>query len=291
MSTTTQRPTRPVAVWAIVGAGTTLVLGLWAFFTLDVDWTRLADVPSRTYDLIRLMVTDLSWDDLGTCIEAMWDSIAIAWLGTLVAAVFAIPLAFVAAENLVPRWVAFAVRQVLNVLRAIPEIILVLAFLPIFGFSSTAGIVAIGIGSIGTLGKLCSDVIEGIDRGPIEAVDATGASPLQRLRWAVLPQALPEIASFVLYRFEINIRVSTILGAVGAGGIGQVVNDAFRVAIPKDFGLAGMALIVMILATIAVDAISGRIRRRILAGPGRRAVEPDLSPEQKAELLVDTFGA
>lgn len=287
---TAPRPVRPVAVWAIVGATATLVLGLWAFLTLDLKWSRLADVPSRTYDVVRLMVTDLEWDDLGKCVEAMWDSIAIAWLGTIVAAVFAIPLAFVAAENLVPPWVALAVRQVLNVLRAIPEIILVLALLPVFGFSSTAGILAIGIGSIGTLGKLCSDVIEGVDRGPIEAADAAGASALQRLRWGVLPQALPEVASFVLYRFEINIRVSTILGAVGAGGIGQIVNDAFRVAIPKDFGLAGMALIVLILATIAVDAISGRIRRRLVAGPGRRSEGTDITPAQKAELLVDGFG-
>src|SRR5690606_37473045 len=112
----------------------------------------------------------------------------------------------------------------------------------------------------------CSDVIEGIDRGPIEAVDAVGASALQRLRWGVLPQAAPEVASFILYRFEINIRVSTILGAVGAGGIGQIVNDSLRVAIPKDFGLTGMALGVMIVVTIMVDAISGRVRRRILAG-------------------------
>ena len=88
-----------------------------------------------------------------------------------------------------------------------------------------------------------------------------------RLRWSVIPQAFPEIASFVLYRFEINIRVSTVLGAVGAGGIGQVVDDALTTAIPKDWGLAGMALIIVIVATVAVDTVSGAVRRRILAGP------------------------
>jgi phosphonate transport system permease protein len=284
-----ERPKRPVPVGIIVTTVVVAALGLWAFLALDVKWSRLADVPQRTWDVIRLMAEQLSWDDLGTCLEAMWDSIAIAWLGTLVAAVFAIPLAFVAAENLVPHWVALIVRQVLNILRAIPEIILVLALLPMLGFSPSAGILAVGIGSIGTLGKLCSDVLEGIDRGPVEAVDAAGASTLQRLRWGVLPQSAPEIASFVLYRFEINIRVSTILGAVGAGGIGQVVNDAFRVAIPKDFGLAGMALIVMVVITIAVDAISGRVRRRLLAGPGGRP--EDLTGEQKATALTGTFQA
>ena len=264
------RPSLSVTLAVVV------VLALWAAIGLDAKWERLADVPSGMWTVLRLMFTNLSWDDLGECLRAMWDSIAIAWLGTLVAAVFAIPLGFVAAENLVPRWVSFLVRQVLNVLRAIPEIILVLVMLPVLGLSKTAGILAIGIGSIGTLGKLCADVIEGIDSGPIEAADAVGATQLQRLRWAVVPQSMPEIASFVLYRFEINIRVSTILGAVGAGGIGQIVNDALRVALPPDYGLAGMALIVVIVGTIAVDTISGAVRRRILAGPGvgRRSHRP-----------------
>lgn len=283
----TPRPTKPRATWAWVSAAAVAALALWAISTLPIKWGRLTEVPRRLADVVRLMADQFSWDDLGKCIEAMWDSIAIAWLGTLLAAVFAVPLALAAAENLVPQWVSVAVRQVLNVLRAIPEIILVLVFLPVFGFSPTAGILAIGIGSIGTLAKLCSDVIEGIDRGPIEATDAVGASALQRLRWGVLPQAAPEVASFVLYRFEINIRVSTILGAVGAGGIGQVVNDAFRVAIPKDFGLAAMALAVMIVVTIGVDEISGRVRRRILAGPGG-APSTDVNPDLKAALVADT---
>jgi phosphonate transport system permease protein len=228
------------------------------------------------------MVTSMTRDDLGTCVEAMWDSIAIAWVGTLVAAIIAVPLAFIAAENLVPRWLAFAVRQVLNVLRAVPEIILVMAFIPIFGLTKNAGILAIGIGSIGTLGKLCAETIEGIDAGPIEAADSTGATRLQRLRWAVIPQSMPEIASFVLYRFEINIRVSTILGAVGAGGIGQVVDDALTTAVPRDWGLAGLALTIVVIATVVVDMISGAVRRRILAGPDRRqhlAEEPTIVAE------------
>ena len=278
---------RPERQW---WAWTTLVavaaMGCWAILGLDARWGRLPSAPGDLYTVLELMARDLSWHDVGTCVEAMWDSIAIAWLGTLIAAVFAIPMAFVAAENLVPRWAAFAVRQVLNVLRAIPEIILVMAFIPIFGLSKTAGIVAIGIGSIGTLGKLCAETIEGIDTGPIEAADATGASRLQRLRWGVIPQSMPEIASFVLYRFEINIRVSTILGAVGAGGIGQVVDDALTTAVPRDWGLAGFALIIVVIATVVVDYVSGAVRRRILAGPDRAPIE-DIAdkPTIVAEML------
>ena len=123
---------------------------------------------------------------------------------------------------------------------------------------------AIAIGSVGTLGKLCSEIIEGIDRGPIEAADSVGATQLQRLRWAVVPQTMPEIASFVLYRFEINIRVSSMLGVLGVGGIGQILSEGLRF---KEWGLAGMALIVVVVTTILIDTLSGAVRRRIVAGP------------------------
>ena len=263
------RPRREPQSWRWIVVVSVVALAFWSVVGLDARWGRLPSAPGDLFTVFRLMVTNLTWDDVRVCVEAMWDSIAIAWVGTLVAAVVAIPLAFVAAENLVPRWAAFAIRQVLNVLRAIPEIILVMAFIPIFGLTKNAGILAIGIGSIGTLGKLCAETIEGIDRGPIEAVDSTGANRLQRLRWAVIPQSMPEIASFILYRFEINIRVSTILGAVGAGGIGQVVDDALTTAVPRNWGLAGLALITVVIATVAIDALSGAVRRRILAGPER----------------------
>lgn len=267
MTNSTVWPQRERQWWAWIGAVAVAALACWSALGLDARWGRLPSAPADLYTLGRLMVTNLTWNDLETCLEAMWDSIAIAWVGTLVAAVVAVPFAFVAAENLVPRWLSFGIRQIFNVLRAIPEIILVMAFIPIFGLTPTAGILAVGIGSIGTLGKLCAESIEGIDAGPIEAVDATGATRMQRLRWAVIPQSMPDIASFVLYRFEINIRVSTILGAVGAGGIGQVVDDALTTAVPRDWGLAGLALIVVVLATVVVDFISGAVRRRILAGP------------------------
>jgi phosphonate transport system permease protein len=146
--------------------------------------------------------------------------------------------------------------------------------IPVLGLTTSAGIMAIAIGSVGTLGKLCSEVIEGIDSGPIEAADSVGATQAQRLRWAVLPQSMPEIVSFVLYRFEINIRVSSVVGVLGVGGIGQVLNDSLRF---REYGLAGMALIVVVVTTMLVDAVSGAVRRRILAGPsGDTTLAPDL---------------
>lgn len=279
-----QRPRRPpdVAVW--VAALVALALIVWSVVGLDAKWVRLLEAPGDLYTVFRLMFTQMSWSDLGRCVRAMWDSVAMAWLGTLIAALFAVPLGFLAAENLVPRWFSFALRQVFNVLRAIPELILVLAVIPVLGLTKSAGVLAVAIGSIGTLGKLCSEVIEGVELGPIEAADSVGASQIQRVRWAVLPQAIPEIASFVLYRFEINIRVSSVLGVLGVGGIGQILATNLRF---KEWGVAGLALIVVVVATIAIDLVSGTVRRRILTGPrtGRDRATAD-DPMVAAELMT-----
>lgn len=264
-------PDRPVdrLRWVLTSLAVALVL--WSAIGLDAQWSRLLDAPADFYDLGTLMFGDMAWDELGRLVDAMWESISIAWLGTMIATVFAVPLAFLAAENLVGRPVAWFVRQVLNLLRAIPEVILALIFIPVFGLSPMAGVLAIAVGSIGTLGKLFYEIIEGIRPGPIEAADAVGAGRLQRLRWGVLPQVTPELASFVLYRFEVNIRASAVLGIVGAGGIGGVVQQSILF---KDFGVAGLGLIVVIVGTIAVDTVSGAVRRRIIAGAPRGAVEP-----------------
>ena len=281
-ATRTNRPARPfnVAKWTTLGIWAALVV--WSIYGLGAKWSRLLEAPRDLYRLFELMFTNLSWSDLGECLRAMWDSIAMAWLGTLIAAVVAVPLGFLAAENLVPRWFSFVVRQLFNVLRAVPELILVLALIPVLGLTESAGVLAIAIGSVGTLGKLCSEIVEGVDRGPIEAADSVGASQLQRLRWAVAPQTMPEIASFVLYRFEINIRVSSVLGVLGVGGIGQILSESLRF---KEWGLAGMALLVVVGTTILIDTVSGAVRRRIVAGPSGLTTSPD-EPATAAELLV-----
>ena len=244
-----------------------VVLFGWSAISVDLKWGRLLTAPADMWRLFRVMFGDLPWDQLGKFSGLMWDSIAMAWVGTLLAAIFAVPLSFLAAENLVGRPIAWVTRQVFNILRAVPEVILALLFIPIFGLSPMAGVLAIGVGSIGSLGKLFYEIIENIQREPIEAADAVGASAVQRLRWGVIPQVAPELTSFLLYRFEINIRASSVLGIVGAGGIGGALADAIRF---KEYGPAGLLLIVVIVGTIAVDTVSGAIRKRIVAG---RAVD------------------
>jgi len=273
-------PSRTRDTFRIVLTTVFVVLFGLSLISVDLEWSRFLDAPADMYRLFEVMISDLPWDRLGEMIGLMWDSIAMAWMGTLIAAVFAVPLSFIAVENLADRRLTSVTRQVFNILRAVPEVILALLFIPVFGSSPMAGVLAIGIGSIGSLGKLCYEIIENIQPGPIEAADAVGASGVQRLRWGALPQVAPELMSFLLYRFEINIRASAVLGIVGAGGIGGALADAIRF---KEFGQAGLALIVVVVGTITVDTISGAIRRRIVAG---RSIEIG----DAARYAVDTGG-
>ena len=265
------RPEKPMEVFRWMVTGALLVLFTWGM-TADIRFSRLLGAPAEFATMVRLMFRDPAWGVIPHLLGSMWESISIAWLGTLIATVFSIPLSFLAAENLVGRPVAWVTRQVFNVLRAIPELILAVAFIPVFGLTPTTGVIAIAVGSIGTLGKLCYEVVEGLDDGPIEAAEAVGSNSLQRLRWGVVPQVLPELTSFALYRFEVNIRASAVMGVVGAGGIGTDLSQYV------DFGewdRAGLALLVVIGATILVDSISGRIRRRIVAGPDGTVADED----------------
>jgi phosphonate transport system permease protein len=217
----------------------------------------------------------------------MIESLEIAWVGTILGAIISLPLGFFGAKNISSGLISNVIRQLLNAIRAFPEIVLAIAiFIPIAGLGPVAGALAIGLHSVGTLGKLTAEVIEGIDPGPVEAARASGGRSLQVQRWGVLPQVLPEIIAFWLYRFEINIRAGAILGAVGAGGIGFSLQQTL---VFKRFPLAGTAIIVVVVATILVDMASGWVRRRIIEGAGAKRVsgepieEPSLAGAGVAE--------
>ncbi|MBA2337389.1 MAG: phosphonate ABC transporter, permease protein PhnE [Acidimicrobiia bacterium] len=264
---------------ALLGVGVLVVL---AFFTVDVEIDRLADLPSGLGLIFYNMFVEegLDWGSLPDGLLLMVESIQIAWLGTLIGAVLSLPLAFLGAHNITSGGISNVVRQILNAIRAVPEIILAaIVFIPMVGLGPYAGTLAIGIHSIGTLGKLSAEVIEGVDPGPVEAARAAGAGALQVQRWGVLPQVMPEIVAFWLYRFEINIRAAAILGVVGAGGIGEALQQAL---VFGRYPRAGMLILVVIVVTILVDGVSGAARRRIIEGSGARRFsgepieEPDL---------------
>jgi phosphonate transport system permease protein len=248
----------------------------WSLVSIDIRYERLVDFPTGLWLVIYKMYfehgPDLGY--LGISLEFMLDSIWIAWIGTIIGAIFSLPIGFIAAKNVSSGLISNVMRQFLNAIRAFPELVLAVAiFVPIAGLGPVAGALAIGVHSIGTLGKLTAEVIEGIDPGPVEAARAAGGRWAQIQRWGTLPQVLPEVVAFWLYRFEINIRAAAILGIVGAGGIGFIMEQTLRFG---RFPKAGMALLVVIIATIAVDVVSGWVRRRIIEGSDRKAVAAEV---------------
>lgn len=275
-----QRPTPPSKVQKTISliAGAAIVVA--SVLLVDANWDRLPEVPAALTGYVDLMARGVLQDPTVepysaywvTAVELMLESLYMAWVGTLIGAMISFPLAFLAAENVSPKPVVFVTRQLLNAIRAVPELIFAIAImLPIFGLGPLAGAFALGVGSIGTLGKLTSEVIEGIDPGPVEAARASGARPLQVLRSSVLPQALPEAIAFWLYRFEINIRAGAVLGVLGAGGIGSILSQLFE---RRLWDRIGITLLVVILVTIMVDQISARVRSRVIQGPGGDVARP-----------------
>jgi phosphonate transport system permease protein len=280
-----QRPQRPSTTKRNLWIAGAAALFLWAAITVNVDITDLASLPSGLWLILtRMFPPDVEY--LDNAVAAMIESIQMAWLGTIIGAVLSLPLGFLGAKNVSSPLVSNIMRQILNAIRAFPELILAIAiFIPIAGLGPVAGTLAIGVHSAGTLGKLTAEAIEGIDDGPVEAARAVGGRGLQVQRWGVLPQVLPELIGFWLYRFEINIRASAVLGVVGAGGIGFLLQQTI---VFGRWPQAGMAIIVVVVATIIVDTISGGIRRRIIVGSEAKPVaEVDLM----AKADIDTAGA
>ena len=264
----------------------------WAVVTLNVDLGKVLALPGGVANVFYRMYLESGpdWSYLPKAMGYMVQSLEMAWFGTVVGAILSLPLGFFGAKNVSSGPVSNVMRQLLNGIRAFPELVLaVVIFIPIAGLGPVAGALALGLHSVGTLGKLTAEVVEGIDPGPVEAARATGARSLQVQRWGVLPQVMPEIVAFWLYRFEINIRASAILGAVGAGGIGFAVQQA---VVFRHYDLAGTALLVVVVVTIAVDTVSGWLRRRIISGAGARVrgeiVEQpelaDVDPHDRAHL-------
>jgi phosphonate transport system permease protein len=275
-ATPSARPARPSHAKRNLALLFALLLVAWSVVSIDIKYERLADLPGGLWLVVYKMFfehgPDLGYLDVS--LEHMLQSIWIAWVGTIIGALLSLPIGFIAAKNVSSGLVSNVMRQLLNGIRAFPELVLAVAiFIPIAGLGPVAGALAIGIHSIGTLGKLTAEVVEGIDPGPVEAARAAGGRWAQLQRWGVLPQVLPEIVAFWLYRFEINIRSAAVLGVVGAGGIGFIIQQTI---VFGRFPRAGMALLVVIVATILVDTVSGWVRRRIIEGADQRIAQSEV---------------
>ena len=188
-------------------------------------------------------------------------------MGTLTAALLAFPVGFLAAKNVIPNVFAhFAVRRVLDVFRGVDVLIWALIFINVVGLGPFAGILAIAASDFGSFGKLFSEAIETADKKPVDGVVSAGGSQLHALRFALIPQVIPVIASQVLYYFESNTRSATIIGIVGAGGIGLHLAEQIRVL---EWNVVAFLVLMILVAVAVIDWLSSRLRFAII---GRTAV-------------------
>jgi phosphonate transport system permease protein len=182
-----------------------------------------------------------------------------AW-GTALAIVCSVPLALLASANITPWWVHQPVRRLLDACRAINEMLFALLFVVAVGLGPFAGVLALWVHTTGVLAKLFSEAVEAIDPQPVEGIRATGAHPLAEIAYGVIPQVMPLWISYALYRFESNVRSASVVGMVGAGGIGMVLWDVIR---GFQYAQTAAVLIMLVVAVSAIDLVSSRLRKLV----------------------------
>jgi phosphonate transport system permease protein len=244
---------------AALGLAVLAIYG-WFLAATEVSLPRfLRGIPWMADFVRRMVPPDLSV--LSSAVVGALQTLQIAVVGTTVAALLALPLGFLSARNVAPASLFSPARALLNFFRSIDTMVYALFFVASVGLGPFPGVLAVVAYTVMTLAKLYSEAIEGIEPGPVEAIAATGASRLQVLRFGVLPQVLPLFASYILYRLETNIRAATILGFVGAGGIGFYIQTYLRMI---NYPAASAVLLVLVAMVMGVDFASSRLRARIV---------------------------
>jgi phosphonate transport system permease protein len=234
---------------------------MWLF-----DFVRIfTDLP-RVWVIVRLMVdwTGFAEWDHAQLWQSMLETIAMAYLGTMLAVVVAVPLGFLGARNVIPQPVfRFVTRRLFDGLRGLDQLIWALVFVRAMGLGPIAGILAIAVAETGVLAKLFSEAIETIDRKQVEGITSVGAGFVARLRFAILPQVLPVMISQALYQIESNSREATILGLVGAGGIGLRLSERIQI---NAWDQVAYIILLILLSVAAIDTVSRYLRMRLI-GP------------------------
>lgn len=196
--------------------------------------------------------------DWQTYLDEMLVTVQIALWGTALAVFMAVPLGLLCSANIVPVWVYQPARRIMDACRAINEMVFAMLFIVAVGLGPFAGVLAIWIHTMGVLAKLFAEAVEAIDPRPVEGVRATGAGPIEEIVYGVIPQVLPLWLSFALYRFESNVRSASVVGIVGAGGIGTVLWEIIR---SFQYAQTCAVMIIIILFVVAIDVISAQIRK------------------------------
>ena len=244
--------------WALM-AGAIVYLAL-AFGSLEINWQRVVEgIPRALRFVAAFLPPDFvsRWDDIR---EGLLESLTMTLTSTVVGIVISVPIGIGAARNVAPAWVYYVCRSIIAVSRSFQEVIVAILFVALFGFGPFAGFLTLSFATIGFLSKLLAEDIEDIDPGQAEAVRATGASWLQWLNYGVQPQVMPRLIGLSLYRLDINFRESSVIGIVGAGGIGATLNTAID---RYEFDSAAAILLIVIGIVMFAEYTSSWIRGKV----------------------------
>lgn len=256
---TTRSELMVFAAWVL-----TLAFVSWVFqvMTKDTIWAFVTDAPAQMQDIGSRMMPP-AWGFVSELWWPLWETINTATLGTLIGLVMAVPVAFLAARNTTPSTTFVRPLALLLIVssRSINSLIWALLLVAILGPGVLAGVLAIALRSIGFIGKLLYEAIEEIDAAQVEAIEATGASSAQTMAWGVVPQVAPTLAGISVFRWDINIRESTVLGLVGAGGLGVKLEAALNtLAWPK----VTMLLLVILATVVVSEWVTAKVRERLI---------------------------
>lgn len=252
--------------WNLALAAVVLALYGWAVFGAKIEWSAfLSSAPHAADFLRRAFPPDLSVT--GTALDALRATVQMALLGTTFGAALSLPLGMMAAKNLSPRWLYFAARGLLNLVRAVPSVVWGLFFVAAVGLGAVAGVLALTFYTVGYLGKFFYETFEAADDSAATALRSAGASPPQVFQYAILPQSAPLLLNYGLFMLEYNIRAATILGVVGAGGIGFYLLVYIQ---QFDYPKAATVLLILLAVVLLMDALSAWVRRTL--------VEPQTQP-------------
>lgn len=237
-----------------------VVILAWAWRGSEMDLGLLVEDSGNMWELLMDFFPP-NFDEWELYVEEMVITLQIAIWGTLLAVVAAVPFGILSSENLVPAWVYQPVRRLMDSARAINELVFAMLFVVAVGLGPFAGVMALFIHTTGVLAKLFSEAVEAIETQPVEGVRATGANGVHEIIYGVIPQVMPLWISYSLYRFESNLRSATVLGIVGAGGIGVLLWESIR---GFSYPEAAAIIIIIIVSVTAVDMASQIIRKRFI---------------------------
>lgn len=242
-----------------------VALFCWCLYDFDITPWRIWEGLDRFATVASFMFPPhvwTTWAEWNEILKGLGETLAIGFLGTVLGVIFAVPLSFLGAKTINKIfWLRMGARRGYDVIRAFETLILALIFIRAFGLGPLAGILAMGVSEIGTFAKLFSEALENTSQKPVDGVKASGGSGAQNIRFAILPQVAPVWLSILLYNFESNVRSGTILGIVGAGGIGFLLSD--RISAYK-WGEAWMIIFLIILMVYVIDWLSGKIRTALI---------------------------